>query len=53
MFASDYPHHDAVYPGAVKHVRERGLAGDLGRRILGENALRFYGPRLQKILDRR
>jgi hypothetical protein len=53
MFASDYPHHDAVYPGAVKHVRERGLADDLERRILGENALRFYGPRLQNILERR
>jgi hypothetical protein len=53
MFASDYPHHDAVYPGAVKHVRERGLAEDLERKVLGENALRFYGPRLQNILDRR
>jgi predicted TIM-barrel fold metal-dependent hydrolase len=51
MFASDYPHHDAVYPGAVKHVRERGLAGHLERKILGENALRFYGPRLEEILD--
>jgi len=50
MFASDYPHHDAVYPGAVKHVRERGLAEDLERKILGENALRFYGPRLEQIL---
>ena len=53
MFASDYPHHDAVYPGAVKHVRERGLAEDVERKILGENALRFYGPRLQNILERR
>src|SRR5207302_5436807 len=28
-FASDYPHYDAVFPGAVKTVRERGLPPDL------------------------
>ena len=39
MFASDYPHHDAVYPGAVKHVRERGL---------GEDA-RAQDPRRQRL----
>ena len=53
MFASDYPHHDAVYPGALKEVRDRGLPEDLERKILGENALGYYGARLQKILDRR
>jgi predicted TIM-barrel fold metal-dependent hydrolase len=52
MFASDYPHHDAVYPGAVKEVRERGLPADHERKVLGENALRYYGPRLQRIADR-
>ncbi|HLN17064.1 MAG TPA: amidohydrolase family protein [Acidimicrobiales bacterium] len=50
MFASDYPHHDAVYPGAVKSVRERGLPPEVEQKILGENALRFYGPRLARIL---
>jgi predicted TIM-barrel fold metal-dependent hydrolase len=47
MFASDYPHFDAVYPGAVKAVKERGLSEEVQRKVLGENALRFYGPRLQ------
>ncbi|HMD45771.1 MAG TPA: amidohydrolase family protein [Acidimicrobiales bacterium] len=50
MFASDYPHHDAVFPGAVKHVRERGLPAELEAKILGENALGFYGPRLAGIV---
>jgi predicted TIM-barrel fold metal-dependent hydrolase len=53
MFASDYPHHDAVYPGAVKEVRERGLTGEQERKVLGENALGYYGPRLQQIVDRK
>jgi predicted TIM-barrel fold metal-dependent hydrolase len=52
MFASDYPHFDAVYPGAVKAVKERGLSDDVQRRVLGENALHFYGPRLQASLER-
>jgi len=52
MFASDYPHFDAVYPGAVKEVKERGLPEELERKILGENALRFYGRRLQETLER-
>ncbi|HMG40486.1 MAG TPA: amidohydrolase family protein [Acidimicrobiales bacterium] len=53
MFASDYPHHDAVYPGAIKEVRERGLPEDQERKVLGDNALGYYGPRLQAIVDRR
>jgi len=50
MFASDYPHHDAVYPGAVKAVRERGLPEVLERNILAGNALAFYGDRLENRL---
>jgi predicted TIM-barrel fold metal-dependent hydrolase len=45
-FASDYPHFDAVYPGAVDAVRAHGLGPDLERKVLGDNALRFYGTRL-------
>lgn len=45
-FASDYPHFDAVYPGAVRAVRERGLDTEVEANLLGRNALRFYGPRL-------
>ena len=51
MFASDYPHHDAVYPGAVKCVKERGLGETLERKVLGDNALAFYGDRLRRILS--
>lgn len=52
MFASDYPHHDAVYPGAVKSVIERGLGERLERKVLADNALTFYGDRLRQILNR-
>ena len=52
MFASDYPHFDAVFPGAIKAVKERGLPDGLQRKVLGENALRFYGRRLQTSLER-
>jgi predicted TIM-barrel fold metal-dependent hydrolase len=48
MFASDYPHFDAVYPGAIKEVRERRLPGDLEEKILGQNALAYYGRRLKE-----
>jgi predicted TIM-barrel fold metal-dependent hydrolase len=50
-FASDYPHFDAVYPGAVKAVRERGLDPALERKVLGDNALAFYGDRLRRIVE--
>ena len=53
MFSSDYPHHDAVYPGAVKAVHERGLDEPLERKVLCDNALAFYGPRLASRLGRR
>ena len=49
-FASDYPHYDAVFPGAVKTVRERGLPPELESKVLGENALAFYGDRLARLM---
>jgi predicted TIM-barrel fold metal-dependent hydrolase len=51
-YASDYPHYDAVYPGSVAAVREHGLAADVERKILGANALGFYGPRLAALVER-
>ncbi len=53
-FASDYPHFDAVFPGAVKEVRERhrDLPPETLAGLLGGNALRFYGPRLERIVAR-
>jgi uncharacterized protein len=53
MFASDYPHHDAVYPGALKAVHERGLPQETERKVLCDNALSFYGPRLRERLGSR
>jgi uncharacterized protein len=50
MFASDYPHHDAVYPGAVKSVEDRGFGGVVERKLLADNALMFYGDRLRQIV---
>jgi predicted TIM-barrel fold metal-dependent hydrolase len=52
MFASDYPHHDAVFPGAVKSVEERGFGDVLEPKVLADNALGFYGDRLRQIIGR-
>jgi predicted TIM-barrel fold metal-dependent hydrolase len=50
-FASDYPHYDALYPGAVDAVRARGLGPELERKVLGDNALTFYGDRLRRLVN--
>jgi predicted TIM-barrel fold metal-dependent hydrolase len=44
IWASDYPHIDASF-GVVRQIREKvsRLAPDVQRKVLGENALRFYG----------
>ena len=54
MYASDYPHTDSKFPHSVKAVRERGdLSDETKDRLLGANALRYYGARLQRRADRR
>lgn len=46
MFASDFPHYDAIFPGSVAAVRDRGdLSDEAKRLILGENAARLLGLR--------
>lgn len=50
-FASDYPHFDAFFPGAVKHVRDRLRDAQLESKVLGANALSFYGPRLDALVE--
>jgi hypothetical protein len=46
MYASDYPHWDAMTPWTVKILAERGnLAEPAKRKILGENAARFFSLR--------
>ena len=44
LYASDYPHWDSGWPHTVSAIRDRqDLGDDLKRKVLGENALRFYG----------
>ncbi|HXJ82935.1 MAG TPA: amidohydrolase family protein [Candidatus Methylomirabilis sp.] len=42
-WASDYPHWDAIFPGAVEELRKHmsGLTEGAQRKILGDNARRF------------
>jgi predicted TIM-barrel fold metal-dependent hydrolase len=44
VWASDYPHTDAPFPGAVKQTLEvlQDVPEASRRRVLGENALRLY-----------
>jgi predicted TIM-barrel fold metal-dependent hydrolase len=43
IWASDYPHIDASF-GVVRELRERlkPLSGEARRKVMGENARRFY-----------
>jgi uncharacterized protein len=45
MWASDYPHYDCTFPGAVRELREHcsGLPEEARNRIAGGNAARCYG----------
>jgi len=44
LFASDYPHWDGIFPGVVSTILDRDDIDDgLKRKVLGENAKRFYG----------
>jgi predicted TIM-barrel fold metal-dependent hydrolase len=47
VFASDYPHVDCTFPGAVDLVRTRNdLGDDAKQRLLCDNSLALYGARL-------
>ncbi|GIW40818.1 MAG: amidohydrolase [Candidatus Binatia bacterium] len=48
VWASDYPHPDAHFPGAVTKTLESmaGLSADTRRKILATNAARLYGLEL-------
>src|SRR5215470_2343673 len=45
IWASDFPHSDAKYPGVVAELREHAqdLPADARAKLLGLNALRLYG----------
>lgn len=42
LWASDYPHFDCTFPGAVDELREAKVPPKVLNKILGENAVRFY-----------
>jgi predicted TIM-barrel fold metal-dependent hydrolase len=49
VYASDYPHWDAEFPGSVDAVRDRrDLDEPTKRAILGGNARRLLGPHLER-----
>ena len=45
MWASDFPHSDATYPGVVDELREANedLEEEAKRGLFGQNALDLYG----------
>jgi predicted TIM-barrel fold metal-dependent hydrolase len=45
VWASDFPHSDAKYPGVVGELREHSadMTGAARAALFGENALRLYG----------
>ena len=44
LYASDYPHWDTEWPHTVSTLLDRDdMTPTLKRKILSENALRFYG----------
>ncbi len=44
LYASDFPHWDSGFPFTVRTLRERAdLSDELKRKILGANALSYYG----------
>jgi predicted TIM-barrel fold metal-dependent hydrolase len=44
LFASDYPHPDAIFPGAVDALAQRDdLSDESKRKILRSNAERCFG----------
>lgn len=47
LYASDYPHWDSDWPHTVRTLRERkDLSETVKRKMLRDNAIRFYGPRV-------
>jgi predicted TIM-barrel fold metal-dependent hydrolase len=45
MWGSDYPHPEGTWPHTAEYYQETfaGFPEDAGRKILGENAIQFYG----------
>ena len=46
IYASDYPHWDCEFPESVNMIANRDTLSDSAKRhVLGENALRLFGPK--------
>jgi predicted TIM-barrel fold metal-dependent hydrolase len=45
IWASDFPHSDARYPGVVDELMEsaEGIGEERARKLVGANAARLYG----------
>src|SRR5207253_2433137 len=47
LYASDYPHWDGDWPHTVLNTQGRNdLSDTVKRKMLHDNAVRFYGPRV-------
>ena len=56
MWGSDYPHPEGTWPNTGKYLKDTfgGFPEEDGRKILGDNAVAFYGldrERLQQVAD--
>jgi predicted TIM-barrel fold metal-dependent hydrolase len=48
LYASDYPHWDGDWPHTVRAITKRtDLDESIKRKLLHDNALLFYGPRVE------
>jgi predicted TIM-barrel fold metal-dependent hydrolase len=57
LFGMDFPHHEGTWPNTKEwiQVSMAGVPHDEARKIMGENAIRFYGldhAKLQQVADR-
>jgi predicted TIM-barrel fold metal-dependent hydrolase len=48
LFSTDYPHGDAMYPNAVKNLKELPLSDESLCRIVGDNWSRLYDIPLER-----
>ena len=46
IFNTDWPHPDAPIPGAVDSFLSHNIADDVKRKILWDNSISLYGPRV-------
>ncbi|MGN3708650.1 amidohydrolase family protein [Achromobacter xylosoxidans] len=49
LFASDWPHHDSLYPQATKSFAAQTISQSDRANIFGVNALRYYGISAPKL----